>query len=222
MWIIRNLGVMGLYKGASACLLRDVPFSAIYFPTYAHLKKDMFGESETKKLGVVQLLTAGAIAGMPAAYLTTPCDVIKTRLQVEARKGDATYTGLVDAAKKIYKDEGFKAFFKGGPARILRSSPQFGFTLAAYEVLSKTFPLHEESDMQKKMRLEPGVLGEGHGMKMELLRSRNAIKILLDMDPEFGKYRNGEAVALGAAPVVATSGGGLSGAVGGLFGWGRK
>jgi len=23
MWIVRNLGLMGLYKGASACLLRD-------------------------------------------------------------------------------------------------------------------------------------------------------------------------------------------------------
>ena len=79
MWIIRNLGLMGLYKGASACLARDIPFSAIYFPTYSHLKKDLFGEGPNKKLGVLQLLTAGAIAGMPAAYLTTPFDVIKTR-----------------------------------------------------------------------------------------------------------------------------------------------
>lgn len=83
------------------------------------------------------MLTAGAIAGMPAAYLTTPCDVIKTRLQVEARKGDATYNGLRDCAKKIWQQEGLKAFFKGGPARIMRSSPQFGFTLAGYEVLQR-------------------------------------------------------------------------------------
>lgn len=114
-----------------------MPFSAIYFPSYSHLKKDFFGESPTKSLGVVQMLTAGAIAGMPAAYLTTPCDVIKTRLQVEARKGEATYTGLRHAAKTIYQQEGFKAFFKGGPARIMRSSPQFGFTLAGYEVLQR-------------------------------------------------------------------------------------
>lgn len=83
------------------------------------------------------MLTAGAIAGMPAAYLTTPCDVIKTRLQVEARKGEATYNGLRHCAKMVYQQEGFKAFFKGGPARIMRSSPQFGFTLAGYEVLQR-------------------------------------------------------------------------------------
>lgn len=35
------------------------------------------------------------------------------------------------------REEGFKALFKGGPARVLRSSPQFGFTLVAYEYLQK-------------------------------------------------------------------------------------
>lgn len=126
MWIVRNLGIVGLYKGATACLLRDGPFSAVYFPAYANLKKSVFGETTEKKLGVFQLMAAGAMAGMPAAYLTTPFDVIKTRLQVEARKGEATYNGLIDCARKIQAQEGFKAFFKGGPARIIRSSPQFG------------------------------------------------------------------------------------------------
>ena len=36
--VVRDLGLFGLYKGARACLLRDVPFSAIYFPAYAHTK----------------------------------------------------------------------------------------------------------------------------------------------------------------------------------------
>jgi solute carrier family 25 aspartate/glutamate transporter 12/13 len=193
MWIVRNLGLMGLYKGASACLLRDVPFSMIYFPTYNHLKRDMFGESQTKKLGVLQLLTAGAIAGMPAAYLTTPCDVIKTRLQVEARKGEATYTGLTDAARKILKDEGFKAFFKGGPARILRSSPQFGFTLAAYEVLSTSFPFpgsqQDEAMASMSGKMEPGIGLKEAKAPLPYLRSRNALKILLDLDVNFGRVR---------------------------------
>ena len=36
--IIRELGFKGLYKGASACFLRDIPFSFIYFPVYSGLK----------------------------------------------------------------------------------------------------------------------------------------------------------------------------------------
>ncbi|CAG2169823.1 unnamed protein product, partial [Oppiella nova] len=36
--VIRELGIRGLYKGSKACFLRDIPFSAIYFPVYAHMK----------------------------------------------------------------------------------------------------------------------------------------------------------------------------------------
>lgn len=192
MWIVRNLGLMGLYKGASACLLRDVPFSAIYFPTYSHLKKDFFGESPTKKLGVLQLLTAGAIAGMPAAYLTTPCDVIKTRLQVEARKGEATYNGLRHCAKTIWKEEGFTAFFKGGPARIFRSSPQFGFTLAAYEVLQSLLPMPGTAPKDKPHVGMTDALSTLRSKPLDsspFARSRNALKIILDLDEDFGKVR---------------------------------
>ncbi|KAJ1977336.1 mitochondrial aspartate-glutamate transporter agc1 [Dimargaris verticillata] len=139
--IVRQLGLVGLYKGAGACLLRDIPFSAIYFPVYAHLKRDIFHESPHIKLGIGQLLIAGAVAGMPAAYLTTPADVIKTRLQVTARKGQTTYSGIIDAARKIYAEEGFRAFFKGGVARVFRSSPQFGTTLMVYEVLQRYVPM---------------------------------------------------------------------------------
>ena len=36
------------------------------------------------------------------------------------------FFGLISA---IDREEGFRALFKGGPARVIRSSPQFGFTL---------------------------------------------------------------------------------------------
>lgn len=48
-------------QGAKACFLRDIPFSAIYFPAYAHLKSQF--ADEQGRLGALQLLTAGAIAG---------------------------------------------------------------------------------------------------------------------------------------------------------------
>jgi solute carrier family 25 aspartate/glutamate transporter 12/13 len=36
--VLKELGFLGLYKGARACFLRDVPFSAIFFPVFAHAK----------------------------------------------------------------------------------------------------------------------------------------------------------------------------------------
>jgi solute carrier family 25 (mitochondrial aspartate/glutamate transporter), member 12/13 len=135
MNICRELGFAGLYKGASACLLRDVPFSMIYFPTYAQLKTAFStDEGSTTSYG---LLAAGTIAGAPAAGLTTPADVIKTRLQVEARPGEPVYTGIRDCFWKIVNSEGPTALWKGCGARMLRSSPQFGCTLLTYELLQQ-------------------------------------------------------------------------------------
>ena len=75
-----NLGFFGLYKGVRACLLRDIPFCAIYFPAYAHLKPKF--ADDTGYNSPISLLVSGAIAGCPASLLVTPADVIKTRLQV--------------------------------------------------------------------------------------------------------------------------------------------
>ncbi|EPB90455.1 mitochondrial aspartate-glutamate transporter agc1 [Mucor circinelloides] len=191
IWIVKHLGIVGLYKGVAACLLRDVPFSAIYFPAYAHLKKDLFKEGPDHKLAITELLMAGAIAGMPAAYFTTPADVIKTRLQVEARKGQTTYTGITDAARKIFAEEGFKAFFKGGPARILRSSPQFGVTLTVYELLHQVLPLPGHGTAASTASTTTTTAADPTRLieQRATLRSTNALKMLLDLDYRFGVYQ---------------------------------
>ncbi|CAF4404614.1 unnamed protein product, partial [Rotaria socialis] len=134
--VVRELGLRGLYKGARACFLRDIPFSSIYFPAYAHTKRrfaDEHGYNDPKSL-----FFSGLLAGIPAAGLCTPADVVKTRLQVQARKGQTKYNGLTDAFKKIYIEEGWTAFWKGAGARMLRSSPQFAFTLLTYELLQRS------------------------------------------------------------------------------------
>lgn len=117
---------------------------------------------------------------MPAAYLVTPADVIKTRLQVQARKGDTTYNGIVDAATKIMKEEGPRAFFKGGVARIMRSSPQFGVTLAAYEMLHTAFPVdfgdHKPESSAPPARLFPDEVGK-----------RNVMRLIHDLSPDLFK-----------------------------------
>lgn len=44
---------------------------------------------------------------MPAAYFTTPADVVKTRLQSEARKGETNYKGLVHCFTTIRRSPAF-------------------------------------------------------------------------------------------------------------------
>ncbi|EIW72497.1 hypothetical protein TREMEDRAFT_41792 [Tremella mesenterica DSM 1558] len=178
--VIRQLGLVGLYKGATACLCRDVPFSMIYFTAYAHLKKDVFHEGRRGKvLSFGELLISAGVAGMPAAYFTTPADVVKTRLQSQARAGQTVYKGVVDGFSKILTEEGPKALFKGGIARIIRSSPQFSVTLTAFELLNKYFPYpFANQPVPTRPTRQPTDISR--------IRARNALRILLDCSSGFG------------------------------------
>lgn len=130
------------------------------------------------------MLVSGAIAGIPAAYLVTPADVIKTRLQVAARKGETTYSGILDAFGKIMKEEGPRAFFKGGVARVFRSSPQFGVTLWAYEALHNVFPVDFDGTGGPHMHHSHN---KAEGFKLEVVAEaarRNALRTVMDVMPK--------------------------------------
>jgi solute carrier family 25 (mitochondrial aspartate/glutamate transporter), member 12/13 len=136
LWgVVKDLGFPGVYRGASACLLRDIPFSAIYFPAYMACKDALVANTYDGKLSPSEVLLAGTIAGIPAALLTSPADVVKCRLQSTARPGEASYAGIQDCAMKIYLQEGINAFFRGSLMRVLRIAPQFGLSLMLYEGL---------------------------------------------------------------------------------------
>eukprot|EP00967_Tisochrysis_lutea_P120475 scaffold197575_cov31-Tisochrysis_lutea.AAC.1 len=76
--IVEEIGLAGLYRGAPACMLRDASFSGILFPIYSHAKEVMAAAGHNGPAG---LAIAGLLAAAPAAFLTTPADVVKTRIQ---------------------------------------------------------------------------------------------------------------------------------------------
>lgn len=80
-------GFKGLYRGADACLMRDVSFSLILFPLYSHAKEWIPGIVGDSLPFPLILALSGMIAAAPAAYLTTPFDIVKTRQQSLSESG---------------------------------------------------------------------------------------------------------------------------------------
>lgn len=130
--LLRNHGIAGLYKGLGATLLRDVPFSIVYFPLFANLNQLGRPSSEEKSPFYVSFL-AGCVAGSAAAVAVNPCDVVKTRLQsLERGVNEDTYSGFLDCARKIWRHEGPSAFLKGAYCRALVIAPLFGIAQVVY------------------------------------------------------------------------------------------
>ena len=90
-----DLGFSGLYRGCLSTILRDVSFSIIYFPLFAHLKSlkkanNDANDDVTCEAPFYWSFISGCLAGGFAAIAVNPLDVIKTRLQVMTR----THTNL--------------------------------------------------------------------------------------------------------------------------------
>ena len=70
--IVRKEGLGGIYKGFGPTMLRDVPFSMVYFPLFAHLNHMNLNQDGTSK--PLWSLVAGVGAGAFSAWLFTPLD----------------------------------------------------------------------------------------------------------------------------------------------------
>ena len=79
--------------------------------------------------------TIGAFAGSIAAALTTPLDVIKTRLMTQAQGSAAAprYTGWLDAFSRIVHDEGHLTLLRGIHVRVAWISIGGALFFGAYE-----------------------------------------------------------------------------------------
>ncbi|KAI7812286.1 putative mitochondrial glutamate carrier 1-like, partial [Triplophysa rosa] len=130
--LLKEKGIAGLYKGLGATLLRDVPFSVIYFPLFANLNDLGKREADGPAPFYVSFVS-GCVAGSTAAVAVNPVDVIKTRLQSLTRGSqEDTYSGVTDCIRKILRNEGPSAFLKGAYCRALVIAPLFGIAQVVY------------------------------------------------------------------------------------------
>lgn len=75
-------GWLSLWRGWSPSLMRDMPFSAVYWTAYEYLKEGTLRKLDREKTNLFISFGCGAIAGSLAAFVTTPFDVVKTHRQV--------------------------------------------------------------------------------------------------------------------------------------------
>lgn len=104
--ILRTEGPSGLYRGFTATIQREIPFSAIQFPIYETLKQRFAGDDRKK------MALCGSIAGGMTAFLTTPLDVLKTRTMLNVNQDEPSF-------RNLWKEGKVKALFSGAVPRVL-------------------------------------------------------------------------------------------------------
>ncbi|CAD0042024.1 hypothetical protein D6D19_07027 [Aureobasidium pullulans] len=126
----RGWGVMAreLYRGWGITVMREVPFTVIQFPMWEGMKRWAAKRDGRETATGFQSAVFGSVSGAIAAALTTPLDVLKTRMMLAKEKVSASYL-----LGKIYREEGMRAFFKGVEPRVTWISIGGAVFLGSYQ-----------------------------------------------------------------------------------------
>ncbi|CAB4270587.1 unnamed protein product [Prunus armeniaca] len=133
-------GLKGFFRGTGATLCREVPFYVAGMGLYAESKK-----AAQKFLGrdleAWETIAVGALSGGLAAVVTTPFDVMKTRMMT-APQGRPISMSMV--AFSILRHEGPLGLFKGAVPRFFWIAPLGAMNFAGYELARKAMDKNDE------------------------------------------------------------------------------
>lgn len=140
--IIRKEGIKAFYASYRTTVLMNAPYTATHFATYEAAKASLkeLWPDKTKEERLFVHLTAGGAAGALASIITTPLDVVKTRLQCQGVNGAERYgsSSIWEVMTKITKKEGPRALLRGMKPRVLFYTPAAAICWSTYEA-SKSF-----------------------------------------------------------------------------------
>jgi solute carrier family 25 S-adenosylmethionine transporter 26 len=150
-----------LWRGYTALAARNLPFTALQFPIFEHLKQYFMARRQEKKKkggkyvdGIFERASvtamSAAIAGSGAAWITTPIDVVKTRIMLAAgeefsklppkKSSSNGALGKKPARKggwligrEILRNEGLRGIFRGAALRSAWTAMGSGLYLGCYE-----------------------------------------------------------------------------------------
>lgn len=153
--IIKTEGFKTLFYGYKETLMRDVPYSALQFLFYEKLRQSIFTLNHVNDDSILVELFIGFVAGGCAGGLTTPLDVIKTRIQTTVKTKAINDTKSNHFHKKnnslkilnnyslsksfnlIYHNEGFLGLFSGFRARFVWTGIQSSIMFFLYQSFLK-------------------------------------------------------------------------------------
>lgn len=143
--VIKAEGLRGLYRGFGLTIITQSPAAALWWGAYGAAQHTIWrslgyaDDLEYKPSNVDMALvqaTAGVVAGSFSSVITTPVDTVKTRLQVIDDYGIGR-PSVLKTAKALFKEDGWKGFYRGFGPRFLNMSFYGTTMIVTYELIKR-------------------------------------------------------------------------------------
>jgi solute carrier family 25 oxoglutarate transporter 11 len=136
--IVREEGVLGLWRGAGPTVVRAVCLNAAMMPV-ADWSKEKLSPHVGGEGSISASVVSAFLSGVAAAVASLPPDLVKTRLQKQVPDpvtGALPYAGSADCARKIAAKEGIGGFYVGLVTYIVRIAPHAFITLLVLDAIN--------------------------------------------------------------------------------------
>jgi solute carrier family 25 S-adenosylmethionine transporter 26 len=123
-----------LYRGWGITVMREVPFTVIQFPlwealkAWGRLRRQQRGGSAVTDVGAGESALYGSISGAVAAGITTPLDVLKTRVMLSKER-----ESVITVLRDLFASHGLRPFFAGIGPRVMWISAGGAIFLGSYQ-----------------------------------------------------------------------------------------
>lgn len=140
---VRAEGVGGLYRGYASNVAYAFPTDAIKFVVYEALQK-----SFSRKLNPLESSALGSVASSVAQLLSTPLDVVRTRIMTttttktgeeEDDDDNEAPASVLATARAIAQEEGVGKLFSGLTPRLTRAFLSGAIQFGSYELTKGSF-----------------------------------------------------------------------------------
>lgn len=116
-------GFFGLYNGFGVSVMGIIPYRGVYFGLYDTGAARNPWKNDQGPMGVASKFAIAQLTAISAGYASYPFDTVRRRLQMQSEKPREQwqYQGPLDCLRKIVREEGTAALFKGAGANVLRT-----------------------------------------------------------------------------------------------------
>ena len=135
MW--QSGGSQAFYRGLPLGIGGIFPYSAIDLFAFEAMKRAYAKKySDTAGPGNMMVLAFGAVSGSVGASIVYPINLVRTRYQAQGTASlPYIYDGVWDCARRTYKFEGIKGFYRGLIPNLLKVAPSVSISYLVYERL---------------------------------------------------------------------------------------
>uniref|UniRef100_A0A2P2HY07 Mitochondrial 2-oxodicarboxylate carrier n=2 Tax=Hirondellea gigas TaxID=1518452 RepID=A0A2P2HY07_9CRUS len=134
--IIARDGLLGINKGVTATIGRNGVFNMVYFGLFHTINTNMLPKRKELWQNNIQKFIVGFVSGVLGSTLNIPFDVAKSRIQgPQPDPSKPKYKGTISSIGIVYREEGFRALYKGLVPKVLRLGPGAGIMMIVYDTV---------------------------------------------------------------------------------------